>query len=57
MVIEENERLGVADAGFSLVKKGGVGNDLDQLKKLHALYEKGVMTKDQYESKKAKLLP
>ena len=57
MVIEENERLGVADAGFSLVKKGGVGNDLDQLEKLHALYEKGVMTKDQYESKKAKLLP
>ena len=34
-----------------------MGNDIDQLEKLHALYEKGVMTTEQYESKKAKLLP
>ncbi|OUR87400.1 hypothetical protein A9Q81_25810 [Gammaproteobacteria bacterium 42_54_T18] len=57
MVTEENERLGVTDASFSLVKEGGVGDDLDQLEKLHDLYEKGVMTKEQYESQKAKLLP
>lgn len=56
IVIEVNEKLGVVDAGFSLVKEKEKSSDLDQLEKLHVLYEKGVMTKEQYESQKAKLL-
>lgn len=56
IVAEENKRLGVTDSSFSLVKEGGIANELDQLEKLHALYEKGVITKEQYEAKKSTLL-
>jgi hypothetical protein len=34
----------------------GIHNELDQLEKLHALFEKGVLTQEQYEAKKASLL-
>jgi TM2 domain-containing membrane protein YozV len=56
IVAEENERLGVVASTFSVSKSGGIHNDLDQLEKLHALYEKGALTKDEYEAKKAAYL-
>lgn len=37
---------------LSVSKAGGIHNDLDQLEKLHALYEKGVLTREEYEAKK-----
>lgn len=56
MVEEENAKLGVTNSTLSLSKTGGVHNELDQLEKLHSLYEKGVITKEQYEAKKSQLL-
>jgi TM2 domain-containing membrane protein YozV len=56
MVVEENRKLGVMDSNFSWVKDNGVENELDQLETLHALFEKGVITKEQYEAKKSTLL-
>ena len=56
IVVEENKKQGVTDSSFSLVKDNGVENELDQLEKLHALYEKGGITKEQYEAKKSTLL-
>lgn len=56
IVIEENSKLGVEASSFSFSKIGGIHNELDHLEKLHLLYEKGILTKEQYENKKAKLL-
>lgn len=56
MVEEENEKQGVVTSSFSFSKSGGFHNDLDELEKLHALYEKGVLTKEQYEKKKAEFI-
>ena len=56
MVTEENEKLGVEVSSVSFSKSGSVLSDIDQLEKLHALYEKGVITKEQYEAKKSTLL-
>ena len=56
MVAEENAKLGLENSTISLSKSGGVHNELDQLEKLHTLFEKGVITKEQYEAKKAALL-
>jgi len=56
MVEEENQKSGVQNSTISLSKSGGVHNDLDQLEKLHSLYEKGVITQAQYEEKKSTLL-
>jgi len=56
MVVEENEKLGVEVSSVSFSKSGSVPSDIDQLEKLHALYEKGVITKEQYEAKKSTLL-
>ena len=56
MVNEENKKLGVTNPAISLSKSGGVHNELDQLDKLHSLFEKGVITKEQYEEKKAVLI-
>jgi len=41
---------------FSERTSGGVQNELDQLEKLHALFEKGVLTPEEYEAKKAAIL-
>ena len=56
IVEEENKKLGVKNSTISLSKSGTMQNNLDQLEKLHSLYEKGVITKEQYEEKKATLL-
>ncbi len=56
MVAEENQKLGIDNSIISLSKSGEIGNELDQLEKLHSLFEKGVITEEQYEEKKAKLI-
>lgn len=56
IVAEENAKLGLESSAITLSKSGGVHNELDQLEKLHVLFEKGVITKEQYEAKKATLI-
>jgi len=58
IVEEENQKLGVENSTLSLSKSGeiNIGNELDQLEKLHSLFEKGIITEEQYEEKKAKLI-
>ena len=56
IVAEENAKLGVLASTLSVSKSGESHNDLDQLEKLHALYEKGVLTREEYEAKKATYL-
>lgn len=56
MVVEENAKLGVKVSSVSFSKSGSAYSDIDQLEKLHALYEKGVITKEQYEAKKSTLI-
>lgn len=57
MASEENAKLGLESSTISLSKSGGIhNNNLEQLEKLHSLFEKGVITKEQYEEKKAALL-
>jgi TM2 domain-containing membrane protein YozV len=56
IVTEENEKLGVLASTLSVSKSGGMPNELDQLEKLHTLYEKGVLTKEEYEAKRAAYL-
>lgn len=56
IVVEENQKLGVNNSSIFLSKTADVGNELDQLEKLHGLYEKGVLTQEEYEKKKSKLL-
>jgi TM2 domain-containing membrane protein YozV len=56
IVAEENEKLGVSASTFLVSKTGGLHNELNQLEKLHALYEKGALTREQYEAKKAEYL-
>ena len=55
IVAEENTKLGVLSSTLSVSKSGG-NTDLDQLEKLHALYEKGILTREEYEAKKATYL-
>lgn len=55
MVNKENAKRGLNGTSVSLVKDGELDN-LEKLEKLHALYEKGVVTKDEYEKKKAELI-
>lgn len=55
-VSEINSRAGLPSSGFTFnTVQQGTGN-LEQLEKLHSLYEKGVVTKQEYESKKNTLL-
>lgn len=56
MVEEENSKLGIEYSTFSLSKTDDSDNKIDQLEKLHALYEKGALTKEQYEQRKDDLL-
>lgn len=56
MVVKENKKLGVESSKLSLTSSGIVQSELDQLEKLHRLFEKGVITKEQYEAKKSELL-
>jgi len=56
IVQEENQKLGVVNSTLSVSKSGSLEDELDQLEKLHRLYEKGALTKEQYEERKAQLL-
>ncbi len=56
IVSEENLKNGVKHTTVSFTKSGSIQNELDQLEKLHSLYEKGVITQEQYEEKKAALI-
>jgi TM2 domain-containing membrane protein YozV len=56
IVREENEKLGVFHSTISVSKSGDLHNNLDQLEKLHNLFEKGVITKEQYDQKKSTLI-
>jgi len=55
-VEEENQKLGVNASTVSVTRSGDLHNELDQLERLHALYEKGVISQEQYEAKKATLI-
>lgn len=55
-VEEENKKLGVGNSTVSVTTSGGTHSDLEQLEKLHSLYEKGVITQEQYEARKATLI-
>ena len=58
MVEEANAKLGVENSSIALSKSGNANDsdNLEQLEKLHSLFEKGVLTKEQYEEKKAGLI-
>lgn len=53
---EENEKRGINVSTISITKTASPGDEIEQLEKLHALYEKGVITREQYEAKKSKLV-
>ena len=56
MVQKENKKLGINDPHFSVTKTNDAASDIEQLEKLHALYEKGAITKEQFEMKKSQLI-
>lgn len=56
IVHRANAALGLSGSTVSVTKSGDTSNELDQLDKLHALMEKGVLTQEQYELKKAALI-
>ncbi len=56
LVHKANAELGIASSTVSIVKSSSEMDKLDQLDKLHALMENGVLTKGQYEVKTAALI-
>ncbi len=56
LVHKANAELGIASSTVSIVKSSSEMDKLDQLDKLHALMENGVLTKEQYEVKTAALI-
>lgn len=56
IVEEVNSKLGINTSSFSLSKTGDLKDGLEQLEKLHSLYEKGVLSKSEYEQKRALLV-
>lgn len=56
-IAKENKQMG--DGFFptiSVSKSGGIYNDLDRLDKLHELYKKGVISKQEYDAKRKGLI-
>lgn len=53
---DENAKRGINVSSISISKTATPGDDIEQLERLHALYEKGVITREQYEAKKEKLI-
>lgn len=51
-----NAELGLSGSTVSMSRSGSVANELDQLDKLHTLFERGILTEEQYELKKAALI-
>jgi len=56
IVAKENKKLGVNSSTFSISKVAEIEDELVQLDKLHTLFEKGVLTKEQYELRKEKMM-
>jgi uncharacterized protein (DUF697 family) len=54
---QDDDRLAQAQLPAAATKNGGGGGDaVEQLKRLHELYQAGIVTEDEYETKKAELL-
>jgi uncharacterized protein (DUF697 family) len=54
---QDDERLAQAQLPAAATKNGSGGGDaVEQLKRLHELYQAGIVTEDEYETKKAELL-
>ena len=57
IVQEENNKIGINHSSLvSTIQSSDRSNNAEQLEKIHSLFEKGVLTKEQYESKKAELV-
>jgi len=55
-VRESNQLAGLDGSTFTLSTQKQSSNNLEQLERLHALYEKGVFTREEYEQKKSELM-
>ncbi len=54
---QDDDRLAQAQLPAAATKNGSGGGDaVEQLKRLHELYQAGIVTEDEYETKKAELL-
>lgn len=53
---DENSKLGLESSSISLSKSGASDKELEQLEKLHSLFERGVITKEQYDRKKSLIM-
>ena len=57
MVKEENEKRGLGASAIVLSKSNSNNlSSLDQLEKLYDLHKKGVLTKEEYQEKKSKII-
>ena len=55
-VKESNQLAGLDGSTFTVSTQKQSSNNLEQLERLHALYEKGVFTREEYEQKKSELM-
>lgn len=55
-VKESNQLAGLDGSTFTVSTQKHSSNNLEQLERLHALYEKGVFTREEYEQKKSELM-
>ncbi len=55
-VKESNQLAGLDGSTFTFSTQKQSSNNLEQLERLHALYEKGVFTREEYEQKKSELM-
>ncbi|MDP1540148.1 MAG: NINE protein [Moraxellaceae bacterium] len=55
-VRESNQLAGLDGSTFTVSTQKQSSNNLEQLERLHALYEKGVFTREEYEQKKSELM-
>ena len=55
-VKESNKLAGLDGSTFTVSTQKQSSNNLEQLERLHALYEKGVFTREEYEQKKSELM-
>lgn len=55
-VKESNQLAGLDGSTFTVSTQKQSSDNLEQLERLHALYEKGVFTREEYEQKKSELM-
>ena len=55
-VSENNASKGINNSSITVNKSGDISNELDQLEKLHSLKEKGILSEEEYNSRKEQLL-